>query len=85
MSAPARVLAPQPPCPEVPYRFDPRPYQERLFRAMDSGLRRAICVWHRRSGKDKGSTARPVPLLTTFLMNRADGAGRPRRAPARKT
>ena len=25
-----------------------------------------------RSGKDKGSTARPVPLLTTFLMQRAD-------------
>jgi leucyl aminopeptidase len=24
-----------------------------------------------RSGKDKGSTARPVPLLTTFLMRRA--------------
>ena len=38
-----------------------------------------------RSGKDKGSTARPVPLLTTFLMNRADGAGRPRRAPPPKT
>lgn len=26
-----------------------------------------------RSGRDKGSTARPVPLLTTFLMRRADG------------
>jgi leucyl aminopeptidase len=25
-----------------------------------------------RSGKDKGSTGRPVPLLTTFLMRRAD-------------
>jgi len=25
-----------------------------------------------KSGKDKGSTARPVPLLTTFLMKRAD-------------
>jgi leucyl aminopeptidase len=25
-----------------------------------------------RSGKDKGSTARPVPLLTTFLINRAE-------------
>jgi leucyl aminopeptidase len=30
-----------------------------------------------RSGKEKGSTARPVPLLTTFLMSRADG-GKPR-------
>ncbi|PWT72177.1 MAG: leucyl aminopeptidase, partial [Proteobacteria bacterium] len=26
-----------------------------------------------RSGRDKGSTARPVPLLTTFLMQRASG------------
>ena len=26
-----------------------------------------------RSGKDKGSTGRPVPLLTTFLMQRAGG------------
>ena len=25
------------------------------------------------SGRDKGSTGRPVPLLTTFLMRRADG------------
>jgi leucyl aminopeptidase len=37
-----------------------------------------------RSGKDKGSTARPVPLLTTFLMARADGAGRPRSRATRK-
>ena len=27
-----------------------------------------------RSGKEKGSTGRPVPLLTTFLMQRADAA-----------
>ena len=33
-----------------------------------------------RSGKDKGSTARPVPMLTTFLMNRADAAGGKRAA-----
>jgi leucyl aminopeptidase len=26
-----------------------------------------------RSGKDKGSTGRPVPMLTQFLLNRADG------------
>lgn len=25
----------------------------------------------RKSGKDKGSTGRPVPLLTQFLLNRA--------------
>jgi leucyl aminopeptidase len=29
-----------------------------------------------RSGKDKGSTARPVPLLTAFLMRRADSKAR---------
>ncbi|MCW5621838.1 MAG: leucyl aminopeptidase [Burkholderiales bacterium] len=34
-----------------------------------------------RSGKDKGSTGRPVPLLTTFLMQRADAAAAP--APSR--
>jgi leucyl aminopeptidase len=30
-----------------------------------------------RSGKDKGSTARPVPMLTTFLMRRAAGGAAP--------
>jgi leucyl aminopeptidase len=29
-----------------------------------------------RSGKDKGSTGRPVPMLTTFLMHRAAGGTR---------
>jgi leucyl aminopeptidase len=29
-----------------------------------------------KSGRDKGSTGRPVPLLTAFLMRRADTAGR---------
>lgn len=32
-----------------------------------------------RSGKDKGSTGRPVPLLTTFLMRRAGGEAGTRR------
>jgi leucyl aminopeptidase len=33
-----------------------------------------------RSGKDKGSTARPVPLLTTFLMRRAQANAERQRA-----
>jgi len=37
----------------LPYRFTPRGYQAPFFQAMDSGFRRAIAVWHRRSGKDK--------------------------------
>jgi leucyl aminopeptidase len=35
-----------------------------------------------RSGKDKGSTARPVPMLTTFLMRRAAGGAAPRKRKA---
>jgi len=36
----------------VPYLFSPRSYQRRVMAAMDSGFKRAISVWHRRSGKD---------------------------------
>lgn len=37
----------------LPYNFMPREYQRPLFKAMDAGFKRAVCVWHRRSGKDK--------------------------------
>ena len=37
---------------EVPYRFTPRPYQLPLVHAMQLGCKRAIAVWHRRTGKD---------------------------------
>jgi phage terminase large subunit len=37
----------------LPFKFTPRPYQVPFFKAMDSGYKRAICVWHRRAGKDK--------------------------------
>jgi phage terminase large subunit len=40
----------------LPYRFSPRAYQLEFLKAMDSGIKRALLVWHRRSGKD----------LTTF-------------------
>lgn len=38
----------------LPYRFEPRHYQWPLWRAVvDKGTKRAVCVWHRRAGKDK--------------------------------
>jgi len=36
----------------IPYKFNPRPYQIPFLRAMDIGFKRAVIVWHRRSGKD---------------------------------
>lgn len=41
----------------VPYKFTPRPYQLPILRAMDSGYKRAVQVWHRRSGKEKTDLA----------------------------
>ncbi|KKN77597.1 hypothetical protein LCGC14_0358720 [marine sediment metagenome] len=37
----------------LPHHFEPRPYQVPFLRAMDNGLKRAVCCWHRRAGKDK--------------------------------
>ena len=37
----------------IPYNFEPRVYQIPLVAAMDRGCKRAVCVWHRRAGKDK--------------------------------
>lgn len=37
----------------LPYNYKPRSYQKPLFQAIDSGIKRAVCVWHRRAGKDK--------------------------------
>ena len=37
----------------VPHNYTPRNYQIPIFRALDSGIRRAVWVAHRRSGKDK--------------------------------
>lgn len=36
-----------------PYKFEPRAYQLPFLDAMSQGYKRAVCVWHRRSGKDK--------------------------------
>lgn len=39
---------------ELPHRFAPRPYQKALMKAiLGDGFKRAVCVWHRRAGKDK--------------------------------
>lgn len=38
---------------QIPHKFNPRTYQLPLLQAMDSGIKRAFIVWHRRSGKDK--------------------------------
>lgn len=37
----------------IPFNFTPRSYQLPLLAAMDDGCKRAVCVWHRRAGKDK--------------------------------
>ncbi len=38
---------------KIPYNFTPRSYQVPILRALDDGYKRAVGVWHRRSGKDK--------------------------------
>ena len=37
----------------LPYSFVPRSYQVPIMSALDSGYKRAVQVWHRRSGKEK--------------------------------
>jgi len=32
----------------IPYMYEPRPYQVNLLAAIDSGITRAVAVWHRR-------------------------------------
>lgn len=36
----------------LPYKFEPRWYQLGLLEALDSGIKRAVCCWHRGAGKD---------------------------------
>ncbi len=36
----------------LPNDWNPRPYQARLWHYLERGGRRAVAVWHRRSGKD---------------------------------
>ena len=36
----------------IPYNWAPRDYQMNVWRYLEHGGKRAICVWHRRAGKD---------------------------------
>jgi len=36
----------------LPYQWEPRGYQRRLWHALEAGKKRAVAVWHRRAGKD---------------------------------
>lgn len=36
----------------VDFQFRPRSYQARFLKALQAGVKRAVCVWHRRAGKD---------------------------------
>ncbi len=36
----------------LPFEWKPRAYQRPLMRYLDHGGKRAVCVWHRRAGKD---------------------------------
>ena len=38
----------------LPHEFEARDYQKSFLHAMETdGMKRAVCVWHRRAGKDK--------------------------------
>lgn len=37
---------------QLPHGWTPRPHQRALFRYLQEGGKRAVCVWHRRAGKD---------------------------------
>jgi hypothetical protein len=36
----------------IPVGWAPRTYQSALWKALEDGTKRAVCVWHRRAGKD---------------------------------
>lgn len=36
----------------LPHEWDPRPYQLPAWKALESGIKRVVGVWHRRAGKD---------------------------------
>ena len=38
---------------EIPHNYEPRTYQLPVLQALDGGIKRAVAVWHRRSGKEK--------------------------------
>ncbi len=40
---------------QIPHDWSPYDHQLEMLQAMDSGYKRAVCVWHRRGGKDSTS------------------------------
>lgn len=38
---------------QLPYNWRPRDYQQPVWQYLESGGKRAECIWHRRSGKDE--------------------------------
>ena len=53
----------------LPHKFTPRKYQLPLFEAFDNGIKRAVLVWHRRSGKDKSA----LNLCAKMALQRVGG------------
>lgn len=51
---------------QVPYKFSPRPYQVKLFKALEEGTKRAVIIWHRRSGKEKTC----LNIMVTKMLER---------------
>lgn len=51
---------------DLPYAYTPRDYQMPVWQAFDSGLKRLLLIWHRRSGKDKTS----MNILARAMMQR---------------
>ena len=45
---------------ELPFNWYLRPYQKPFWAALDDGIKRAVCVWHRRSGKDVTAINRTI-------------------------
>ena len=37
----------------IPNNWAPRRYQRNVWRYLEQGGKRAICIWHRRAGKDE--------------------------------
>ena len=54
---------------QIPHNYTPRDYQLPLFQAFDAGVTRAVCVWHRRSGKDKSA----LNLCAKMALQRVGG------------
>src|SRR5437899_10179807 len=50
----------------LPHNFVPRPYQLPVLEALDGGIKRAVCPWHRRAGKEKTF----LNYVVKFLMTR---------------